>query len=44
MYAVVLQVFTSEAPLDSVVESSNLGQSVQDKFAGALHFVSVSFA
>ncbi|KAG9102462.1 hypothetical protein FRC07_010234 [Ceratobasidium sp. 392] len=27
-------VFTSEAPLDSVVESSNLGQSVQDKFAG----------
>ncbi|KAG8690203.1 AGC protein kinase Gad8 [Ceratobasidium sp. 423] len=27
-------VFTSEQPLDSVVESSELGQSVQDKFAG----------
>ncbi|QRW20232.1 Pre-B-cell leukemia transcription factor-interacting protein 1 [Rhizoctonia solani] len=27
-------VFTSEQPLDSVVDSSELGQSVQDKFAG----------
>jgi serum/glucocorticoid-regulated kinase 2 len=31
-------VFTSEQPLDSVVDSSELGQSVQDKFAGETFF------
>ncbi|KAF8755080.1 Haspin like kinase domain [Rhizoctonia solani] len=34
-------VFTSEQPLDSVVDSSELGQSVQDKFAG--EFILVFF-
>ena len=28
-------VFTAEAPLDSVVEGSQLSQTVQDQFAGA---------